>query len=154
MFEDIVKSKFEGVDIGTRDITSEIKSELRKGLDYGIGQLEELEGEEIDTELRDLVNTFFDQSMDELAQMYLDSFTTDELITMLDFELTPLAKKKLNVQFKIQKFMTDGLLNSIRDYEMPEEDPQEDFVDALRRFDCDNVMEEEGLDNVIWDSKE
>jgi len=92
--------------------------------------------------------------MDELAQMYLDSFTTDELITMLDFELTPLAKKKLNVQFKIQKFMTDGLLNSIRDYEMPEEDPQEDFVDALRRFDCDNVMEEEGLDNVIWDSKE
>jgi len=154
MFEDIVKSKFKGVDIGTRDIASEIRSQIRKGLDYGMGQIEELEGEEIDTELRDLVNTFFDQSMDELAQMYLDSFTTDELITMLDFELTPLAKKKLDVLFKIQKFMTDGLFKFMRDYEIPEEDPQEDFVDALRRFDWDNVMKEEGLDNVIWDTKE
>ena len=150
MFEDIVKSKFEGVDIGTRDIASEIKSQLRKGLDYGMGQIEELEGEEIDTELRDLVNTFFDQSMDELAQMYLDSFTTDELITMLDFELTPLAKKKLDVQFKIQKFMTDGLFNFMRDYEIPDEEKIE--WEELRSDISKMSMKDE--QSFTWDSKE
>lgn len=150
MFEDIVKSKFEGVDIGTREIASEIKSQLRKGLDYGMGQIEELEGEEIDTELRDLVNTFFDQSMDELAQMYLDSFTTDELITMLDFELTPLAKKKLDVQFKIQKFMTDGLFNFMRDYEIPDEEKIE--WEELRSDISKMSMKDE--QSFTWDSKE
>ena len=149
MFEDIVKSKFEGFDLGEREIESEIRSQLRKGLDYGMGQIEELEGEEIDPELRDLVNSFFDQSMDELAQMYLDSFTTDELITMLDFELTPLAKKKLDVQFKIQKFMTDGLFNFMRDYEIPEEKIE---WEELRSDISKMSMEDE--QSFIWDTKE
>ena len=150
MFEDIVKLKFEGVDLGNREIEPEIRAQLRKGLDYGMSQIEELEGKEIDTELKDLIDTFFNESIDELAQMYLDAFTTDELITMLDFELTPLAKKKFDIHFKIQKFMTDGLFKFMMKKEA-ENDPQEDFVDALKRFDWDS---QEGLDNVVWDSKE
>jgi len=151
MFEDIVKLKFEGVDLGNREIEPEIRAQLRKGLDYGIGMIEDAEGENLDVELKELINRFFDQSMDEIAQMYLDAFTADELITMLDFELTPLAKKKLEVSFKLQKFMADGLAKFMMDEMKAEEDPQEDFVDALKRFDWDS---QEGLDNVVWDSKE
>ena len=149
MFEDIVKSKFEGVDLGNREVESEIRAQLRKGLDYGMGQIEELEGKEIDTELRDLIDTFFNESLDDLSQMYLDAFTTDELITMLDFELTPLAKKKLDVQFKIQKFMTDGFFNFMRDYEIPEEKNE---WEELRSDISKMSMEDE--QSFIWDTKE
>ena len=149
MFEDIVKSKFEGVDLGNREIEPEIRAQLRKGLDYGMGQIEELEDEEIDTELRDLVNTFFDQNIDEMAQMYLDAFTADELITMLDFEMTPLAKKKLDISFKLQKFIIDGLAEFMRNYEIPEEKIE---WEELRSDISKMSMEDE--QSFVWDTKE
>ena len=102
------------------------------------------------SELKNIIETFFDQNIDEMAQMYLDAFTADELITMLDFEMTPLAKKKLDITFKLQKFITDGIFNF-----MMEKQYEEDAKWNKLKEDIETIGEEIKEEKLfVWDTKE
>jgi len=150
MFEDIVGAKFEGVDIGSRDVISEMKAMLMKGFDMGIDELDAAE----DEEFMEVWAEFVDTNLDTIAQMYVDEFSSDEIIELLNFEMTPLAEKKLRFHMRMQKFVHDSFFDMM----MKKDDfvdcvqPKNDFIKALQEFNWEE--EEEGKDSVVWDSKE
>jgi hypothetical protein len=150
MFEDIVGAKFEGVDIGTRDIISEVKVQLNKGLNFGIEQLE-IEDKD---EFIKILNEYADENIDTLAQMYMDEFSSEEIITMLDFEMTPLAEKKLKFQIKMQQFISDGFMKKImEDVDVDfDDDPVKNIFDALGG--PGGRHEDDDFESFMWDSKE
>jgi len=142
MFEDIVGAKFEGVDIGTRDIISEVKVQLTKGFNFGI---EELEIDDKENFIK-ILNEYADENLDTLAQMYIDEFSAEEIITMLDFEMTPLAEKKIRFQIRMQQFISDGFMKK-----MIAEDYKENEGDDKDHFDA-SLMN--ALNEYVWDSEE
>lgn len=157
MFEDIVKTKFEDVDLGEREIAPEIRAQLWKGLDYGLGQMDaQEEAEELDPELKEMINSYFDQNVDAMCEMYMEAFTPEELIEMLDFEQTPLARKRMEMHFKMQKFVIDGLSDFMMKtmFEKEEEEEEKYNWEALRN-DISKMGEEiKEEQTFIWDAKE
>lgn len=154
MFEDIVNTKFEGIDIGTRDITSEIKAQLTKGLEFGMENVDDADG------FSEVINQYMDENLDTLAQMYIDEFSAEEIIEMLNFEMTPLAQKKLRFQIRMQQFITEGftkLLFNDQDSmfkdladEIFGEEEETGFLHALKRLD----MDDREYESAVWDSKD
>lgn len=145
MFEDIVGAKFEGLDTGTRDIISEVKVQLTKGFSFGI---EELEIEDKD-EFVKMLKEYENENLDTLAQMYMDEFSAEEIITMLDFEMTPLAEKKIRFQIRMQQFVADGFMKKMMVMEGYGDDEEE--TAGKDHFDV-GLMN--ALNEYVWDSEE
>jgi hypothetical protein len=146
MFEDIVNAKFEGVDIGDREIVSEIRASIMKAVKF----VEDEEFEEIDDEAKKIISEFFDRNLDEMTEMYLNYFETDELIEMLDFEMTEAAKKKIRFQFKLQTFMSEKMTELLLQYDEEELEARKDTEEKLRSL----VNNWKDNQEFIWDSKE
>jgi hypothetical protein len=142
MFEDIINKKFEGIDIENRDIASEIKASIMSVVSFAEGEMG------MDPEGKEFLSEFFDQNIDEMTQMYLDYFEPEELIEMLDFEMTESAKKKLRFQLKIQEFMGEKMIEIL--IEKDEEEFDESLLDALKSLEQDD----EDYESHIWDSEE
>ena len=148
MFEDIVGAKFKGVDIGSRDIISEMKSMLMKGFELGINEMDM----EDDKEFLAVWYEYTNENLDTIAQMYADEFSTEEIIKMLDFEMTPLAEKKVRFHIRMQKFVHESFTDMLMDKMEKDDsifgggDPIKNVFDALGGpYECDSK---------IWDSKE
>jgi hypothetical protein len=146
MFEDIVNAKFEGVDIGDREIVSEIRASIMKAVKF----VEDEEFETIDDEAKKIISEFFDRNLDEMTEMYLNYFETDELIEMLDFEMTEAAKKKSRFQFKLQTFMSTKMIELLSQYDEEELEARKD-EDKKHRSLVDDWEDDQMF---IWDSKE
>jgi hypothetical protein len=146
MFEDIVNAKFEGVDIGDREIVSEIRASIMKAVKF----VEDEEFETIDDEAKKIISEFFDRNLDEMTEMYLNYFETDELIEMLDFEMTEAAKKKIRFQFKLQTFMSTKMIELLSQYDEEELEARKD-EDKKHRSLVDDWEDDQMF---IWDSKE
>jgi len=156
MFEDIVGAKFEGVDIGSRDIASEVKDHLSRGFKFGIDELK-MEDETEAKEFEKAIDEYMNENLDTMAQMYIDAFTTDEILEMLNFEMTPLAEKKIRFQIRIQQFVTDGFTKKLmEDKGFFDNTINKNLFDALDDND-EYVGLKTAIDNlesVVWDSKE
>ena len=132
MFEDIVGTKFEGVDVGTRDIISEVKVQLTKGFNFGVEELEvEAEAEVI--EAVEELAAYQDENLDTLAQMYMDEFSAEEIITMLDFEMTPLAEKKIRFQIRMHQFVADGFMKKMMEDEFKDDEDDKDHFPLVKQ---------------------
>ena len=149
MFEDIVGAKFKGVDIGTRDIASEVKAQLMKGFKFGLDELV-MDDEEEEKEFTDVLDEYMNENLDLMAQMYIDEFSTDDILEMLDFEMTPLAEKKIKFQLRMQKFIVEGFTKKLTE--------DDGFFDKTLNKGLSNPFDVLGADDnyesVVWDAKE
>jgi hypothetical protein len=104
----------------------------------------------IDDEAKKIISEFFDRNLDEMTEMYLNYFETDELIEMLDFEMTEAAKKKIRFQFKLQTFMSTKMIELLSQYDEEELEARKD-EDKKHRSLVDDWEDDQMF---IWDSKE
>jgi hypothetical protein len=146
MFEDIINKKFEGVDIGDREIVSEIRASIMNAVKF----VEDEEPGKNSDEDKKFISEFFDRNLDEMTEMYLNYFDTDELIKMLDFEMTEAAKKKIRFQLKIQTFMSEKMMDLLLQYDKEELEARKDTKEKLKSL----VNNWKDNQEFIWDSEE
>lgn len=142
MFEDIVNEKFKDIDIGDREIVSEIRASIMNA----VKMVEDEEIEKIDDEAKKIISEFFDKHLDEMTEMYLNYFDTDELIEMLDFEMTEAAKKKIRFQFKLQAFMGEKMIELLLEKDEEEMSARKEKLQSM-------VSDWDEEDKFIWDTE-
>jgi hypothetical protein len=100
MFEDIIKEKFNGIDVSERNIPEEIKKCLVSGMNFIRGEMN------LDPEHEQVIDIFLEKHLDEMVMMYLDFYEPEELIKILEFELSDSAKKRMLFQLEINNFVS------------------------------------------------
>lgn len=139
MFEDIVSEKFSGIDIGDRKIIDELMQAIKTTADFAIAEMG------LDIEALDLITEFFDRNSRKIAEMYLDEFEPNELMELLDFELTETAKKKLVFQLKVQKFMAEAMMDMLEEKDKEEKEKRDKHIK-----DMFEEMSEENEERDEW----
>ncbi len=157
MFGDLIKDKFEGIDIGTRDIATELEIAILKGVEFG-----KEHSDSLPEEVQSVVKQYFDDEMDILVQMYLDEFTAVELIEILDTLQDELYERKLKFQLKLQDKILGDLLPQMLDAAMedgedgfPEEMKTKEgvgFLQALEDLSLD--CKDDGTETNIWTTED
>lgn len=144
MFEDIVKDKFEDIDLGDRDIATEIKNSIFNGFDMSMEIAEE--GEDVE-EAREVIEQFKEESIEKMVGMYIDTFTTQEILDMLKIEQTSWMEKKLRFQIKLQAFMLEEFARIVEEKEINE---RRKIIDERRKI----IDDYERQESTVWDAKE
>jgi len=155
MFADLIDEKFKSVDTGDREIGSEISEMIMKGVQFGKDEQEELE-----PSVAKVVDMWFDENMDTMVGMYLDEFSAEEIIEMIDTVHDESYLKKLKFHMTLQTFMMEGLIPKMLDATMEEEEMNKKegagFLQALEDLSLEKIDNFFDNDNEskVWDTKE
>ncbi|UJR33155.1 hypothetical protein I4U23_020612 [Adineta vaga] len=71
-----------------------------------------------DSKLKALYNEYFshDAYMSDLTEIYMNYYTLEDVMKLIDFYSSPLGKKTLRMNHDVNKQMEDIMLNKISDY--------------------------------------